>query len=304
LWIFSILLTKQFHTFASILKATPMNKYFFLIGLIILSACTGNPPQNDDSNGNTSTVSMNNVPAPQNINVNIVNIYPHDTSAFTEGLQIYNGKLYEGTGDFENSALQISDIKTGKVLQKHKMGTPEIFGEGIDVFKGKIYQLTWKNNIVYVYDEKNINKPIKTFSWPYEGWGMTNDGTDLIIDDGQPSGYLYYVDPDNFKIVKTITVQDNYGPVDNLNELEYINGSIYANEWMTDLILKIDPANGYVVAKINCAGILQQAAPKEYNDPNFDKNANVLNGIAWDSTIKKMYITGKRWPKLFEISLN
>ena len=133
---------------------------------------------------------------------------------------------------------------------------------------------------------------------------MTNDGTNLIIDDGQPKGYLYFVSPDSFKLVKTITVQDNNGPINQLNELEYIDGYIYANEWMTDNILKINPANGNVVAYINCNDLLQKADPANFNDPHFDHEANVLNGIAYDSVSKKIYITGKRWPKLFEVTFN
>jgi glutamine cyclotransferase len=282
-----------------------MNKYIIVLLIVAsLSACHGNSSDTDSPSTDNNTKIANGIPAPQNLTVNPVEIYPHDTSSYTEGLQVYDGKLYEGAGDFENSALEIADIKTGKVLQKHKMGTPDIFGEGINVFKGKIYQLTWKNHIVYVYDQKDISKPITTFSWPYEGWGMTNDGTNLIISDGQPNGYLYYVNPDNFKIVKTITVQDNNGPVNQLNELEYIDGFIYANVWMTDTIVKINPANGNVVAVINCAGLLQKAAPAEYNDPHFDHESYVLNGIAYDSTAKKIYITGKRWPKLFEVTFN
>jgi glutaminyl-peptide cyclotransferase len=280
-----------------------MPKYILLMGLVSLLACNSN--QTDSNSAENDTIKVNNgIPAPINMTVNPVGIYPHDTSSFTEGLQVYNDKLYEGSGDFQNSALEVSDIKTGAILQKHIMGTPDIFGEGINVFKGKVYQLTWRNHIVYVYDEKDISKPIKTFSWPYEGWGMTNDGTNLIIDDGQPKGYLYFVNPDSFKIVKTITVQDNNGPINQLNELEYVDGYIYANEWMTDDILKINPVNGYVIARINCAGLLQNAAPKEFNDPGFDHEANVLNGIAYDSATKKIYITGKRWPKLFEVTFN
>jgi len=213
-----------------------MNKYIIIIGLAFLSACNGNTADTNTSTTDTAAKVDNGIPPPQNLTVNPVEIYPHDTSSFTEGLQVYNGKLYEGAGDFENSSLRIEDLKTGKVLQKHNMGTPDIFGEGVNVFKGKIYQLTWQNHIVYVYDENDISKPVKTFSWPYEGWGMTNDGTNLIISDGQKNGYLYYVNPDNFTIVKTITVQDNNGPVTNLNELEYIDGYIYANVWMTDNI--------------------------------------------------------------------
>jgi glutamine cyclotransferase len=282
-----------------------MKRYIFPAVAIIFFACnnggtTGNnsQPQPDSSKATTG------IPASQNLRVNVVGIYPHDITSFTEGLQIFDGKLYEGSGDYQKSGIQISDIATGKILQKHTMGSAEIFGEGIDVFKGKIYQLTWQNHIVYVYNQDDITKPIKTLSWQYEGWGMTNDGTHLIISDGQPKGYLYFVDPDNFNIVKTITVQDNNGPINQLNELEYIDGYIYANVWMTDNILKIDPNTGNVLATINCAGLLQNNDPKDFNDPNFDHESNVLNGIAYDNTSKKIYITGKRWPKLFEVTFN
>ena len=279
-------------------------KYIIPFYLLVLFSCNTTPsepstqPKTDQNNSATST----NVP--KELKLNVISVYPHDTSSFTEGLQIYDGKLYEGAGNFAHSGIEIADIKTGKILQKHIMGTPDIFGEGINVFKNKLYQLTWQSHVVYVYDLKDITKPIKTFPWLSEGWGMTNDGTNLIISDGGDKGYLYYVNPDNFSIVKTITVQDESGPVSRVNELEYIDGYIYANDFMTDTILKIDPATGNVVARINCAGILQQAAPKEFNDPSFDHNENVLNGIAYDSTTKKIYITGKRWPKLFEVTFN
>ena len=278
-----------------------MKLYLPLALIISLSACNGDDPKVDpQSEGLVEPAKT----APPVSMVQVIKALPHDTASFTEGLQIHNGKLYEGAGDFENSALQISDLQTGKVLQQHKMGTKEIFGEGINVFKGKIYQLTWQNHLVYVYDEKNINAPIKTFNWPYEGWGMTNDGTNLIISDGKASGHLYFVSPDSFKIVKTLNVTDNNGPKDQINELEYINGFIYANIWNTDTIIKIDPTTGNILKVIDCANLLQQYATKELNDPSFDKQGNVLNGIAYDSATKKTYITGKRWPKLFEVVLN
>ncbi|UAY51112.1 glutaminyl-peptide cyclotransferase [Ferruginibacter albus] len=275
-----------------------MNKYLFLIGLIALTACHNNSSNSDESAQNQQITTVNNIPVPPDINLNIVNVYPHDTSCFTEGLQVYNGKMYEGAGDNENSALQISDIKTGKVLQQHKMGAADVFGEGINVFKGKIFQLTWTSHFVNVYDVNDITKTIKTFTWPYEGWGMTNNGTDLIISDG--SANLYFVNADDFKIKSTIQVNDNLGPVVKLNELEYINGYIYANVWLTDNIVKIDPANGHVVGKINLTSLLDKYAPGQ----TIPDRTDVLNGIAYDSTSKKVYVTGKRWPKLFEATLN
>ena len=229
---------------------------------------------------------------------NITNIYPHDTSAFTEGLQVYNGKFYEGTGMEKESTLRIADIKTGRVEKKHFYKDTTIFGEGMQVFKGKIYQLTWKNHIVFVYDEKNIDQPIKTLQWPYQGWGMTNNGTDLIISDG--SSNLYFVDPETFKVKSTIAVTEDGKPINYVNELEYIDGFIYSNVWQTNFIIKIDPANGHIIGKIDLSGLGEKYFPKEI----IPERTDVLNGIAYDSTTKKIYVTGKRWPKMFEIKLN
>jgi glutamine cyclotransferase len=274
-----------------------MRKYLSVIVIVFIISC--NSSTSDQSADQTATNPVvAGIPAPKDITVNIIGIYPHDTSAFTEGLQLHNGKLYEGTGDYEASALQIEDLKTGKVEKKHTMGSADVFGEGIQVFKGKIYQLTWTNHIVNVYDENNINKPIKTLQWPNEGWGMTNNGTDLILSDGTSN--LYFVNADDFKIKSTLQVVDNLGPVDQINELEYVDGYVYANIWQTDYIIKIDPSNGHVVGKISLPDLIHQYAPALYVEGRTD----VLNGIAWDSTNKKMYITGKRWPKLFELTLN
>lgn len=269
-----------------------MYKLLIASSILFLLSCN-----NNDSPELDLSIMPPTVAAPDLLSYNISNIYPHDTTAYTQGLEVYNGKLYEGTGDFEPSSLRITNIKTGKIEKKHVMGADSIFGEGITIFKDIIYQLTWTNNIVYVYDVKNIDKPITTFKWPYEGWGITNNGNDLIISDG--SANLYFVNPDNFKVKSTIQVRDNNGPVQFLNELEYVDGSIYSNVYKTNYIIKIDPSSGYVVGKMDFPGLIQQYA-KEYV-PN---EAEVLNGIAYDSSTKKFYITGKNWPKLFEITLN
>ena len=262
-----------------------------IAGLLFFTACNGggsDKPVIDDSIAKMAT---------KNISYTITAQYPHDTSAFTEGLQVYNGKLYEGTGMENESTLRITDIKTGRVEKKHSYTDPVIFGEGIQVFKGKIYQLTWKNHIVYVYDINDIKNPIKQLSWPYEGWGMTNNGTDLIISDG--SANLYFVDPENFSRPKTtILVKHENDPVGNLNELEYVNGFIYANVWQTNYIYKIDPSNGNVIGRIELPDLKQQYFADKVTD-----RTDVLNGIAYDSSTKKMYITGKRWPKMFEIEV-
>ena len=190
-----------------------MKKYSAIIALVILAACNNKDEEAVDN-------SIKPIPIPT-IPYTIVAEYPHDTSAYTQGLEFHNGKLYEGTGDFKTSSLRITDYKTGRVERKHMMGTDSIFGEGITIFKNKIYQLTWESKIVYVYDVNNIDKPIKTFSWPYEGWGLTNNGTDLIISDG--SAKLYFVNPDDFRLKSTIAVTENSSPVSYLNELEYID---------------------------------------------------------------------------------
>ena len=264
--------------------------------IILFSSCnSGGSGNHSVNNGFDSNL---NAMATKEITYNIIAQYPHDTSAFTEGLQVYNGKLYEGTGMENESTLQISDIRTGKVEKKHIYTDPKIFGEGINVFKGKIYQLTWKNHIVYVYDEKNIDQPVKTLTWPYEGWGMTNNGTELVISDG--SANLYFVNPDDFKLRTTVQVTDNSGPIEHINELEYIDGYLLANVWGTDTILKIDPSSGHVLGKIDIGDLKQ----KYFSSQVVPERTDVLNGIAYDSATKKIYITGKRWPVLFEIRLN
>jgi glutaminyl-peptide cyclotransferase len=266
-----------------------MKRYLSILIIAFVTSCNGKKePDHDESI----------VPKPiPLIGYNIIAQYPHDTGAYTQGLQFFRGKLYEGTGDFENSSLRITDIKTGNVEKKHMMGSSKIFGEGINIFHDKIYQLTWQSHIVYVYDLNNIDKPVNTFNWPYEGWGITNNGTDLIISDG--SANLYFVDPASFKVKSTIAVTDNGGPVEELNELEYIDGYVFANVYQTDNIVKIDPSSGHVVAKMELPGLPQQY----FKDQIVPDRTDVLNGIAYDSTTKKMYITGKRWPKLFEVVL-
>lgn len=269
-----------------------MKKYSAILALVILAACNNK----GDSNG---PIDPDIVPTKiPTIAYTIMAEYPHDTSAYTQGLEFHNGKLYEGTGDYKTSSLRITDHKTGKVEKKHMMGTDSIFGEGITIFKNKIYQLTWESHIVYVYDVNNIDKPIKTFKWPYEGWGLTNNGTDLIISDGTAN--LYFVNAEDFKLKSTVSVSDNGGPVEAINELEYVDGFIYANVYMTDVIVKIDPSSGHVVGKMELPGFKE----KFFADRNIPGRTDVLNGIAYDSTRKTLFITGKRWPKMFELKLN
>ena len=261
-------------------------------------------------NTNTSTSDVdtsipvphpNNIPPPKPITFTIDAVYPHDPQAFTQGLEFYKGKLYEGTGEPKQSTLRIVDIKTGQPEKKYLIPDTTIFGEGITIYKNKIYQLTWQNHKIFEYNIDDITRPIGTYNWSVEGWGLTNDGNNLIISDG--SSKLYYVQPDEakkeMKTIKIITVSDNFGEVDSLNELEYIDGYIFANRWYNNHIIKIDTSNGHAVGIMDLTGLLHQYDP----NAKFDDGA-VLNGIAYDSAAKKLFITGKDWPKLFELKLN
>lgn len=269
-----------------------MNKIFLFAVISFLLACNNNdnPEKDPDIMPPPTGISQ-----PTKIPFSIIAQYPHDTSAYTQGLQYHNGKLYEGTGDYETSSLRITDYKTGKVEKIHMMGSDKIFGEGITIFKNKLYQLTWQSNIVYVYEINNLDKPTRSLKWPYDGWGITNNGTDLIISDG--SANIYFVDPENLLVKNTVVVSDNVGPVKNLNELEMIDGFIYANVYEQNHILKIDPESGHVVGIMTFTNLLQ---PQDV----VPGRTSVLNGIAYDSINKKVFITGKRWSKLFELKLN
>jgi glutamine cyclotransferase len=260
--------------------------------LLLFSACKNKPGENvteDNSN-----------PPPPFINFSIVKVYPHDTSSYTQGLQWVNNMLYEGTGRPGFSKLAEVNLQDGKAVKEVKIN-PNEFGEGITLLNNKIYQLTWQNNVVHVYDAVTFKK-IKDISWPYEGWGLTTNGKELIVSTG--SSNLYFVDPETFKILKQVSVIDNYGPVALLNELEYVKGFIYANQYETNYILKIDPESGKVVGKIDCDTLLQKSG-LPYDPGYYTLNSgNVLNGIAYDSAKNSLYITGKLWPALFEIKLD
>ncbi|MEO7522590.1 MAG: glutaminyl-peptide cyclotransferase, partial [Ferruginibacter sp.] len=237
--------------------------------------------------------------APKPISYVVINEFPHDTSSFTEGLEMHNGRLYESAGEYSNSRLQYADPKTGIPVEKRKL-EGRLFGEGITILKDKIYQLTYQEHIVYVYDIKNIQQPVKTFNWPYEGWGMTNNGTDLIINTGGLTN-LYFVEPETFKIKNTLAVVDNRGQVGDVNEMEYIDGFIWANVWNTNRIIKIDPESGHVVGEMYMTSI---ATPDGRIIAGAFPNSDVLNGIAYDSTKKTLLLTGKRWPKMYEVRIN
>ena len=266
--------------------------------LIFLISCDNN--SNPDVDPSLPLPQAYNIPAPPPIMFEVNSVYPHDVTAFTQGLEYHNGKLYESTGEKGKSRVRIVDIKSGSSIEDHLVQDANIFGEGITIFKNKVYQLTWEDHKIFVYDLNDLSKIINTINWSREGWGITNDGTNLIISDG--TSKIYYVEPvensNEIKIVKILTIVNNMGEVDSLNELELINGFLYANVWMTDQIVKIDTANGHVVGTLNFKGLLQQY------DPGVQVNDEaVLNGIAYDSASNNLFITGKKWPKLFEIKL-
>lgn len=221
----------------------------------------------------------------------IVNTFAHDRDAFTQGLIYLDDIFYEGTGLYEQSSLRKVDPESGEVLKKIDL-PPNVFGEGITVFGDRLFQLTWKARRGFVYD-KNTFEKLAEFEYPTEGWGITHDGKRLIMSDG--SATLYFWDPDTLAEIGRVQVTDEHGPVVRLNELEYINGEVFANVWQTDRIARINPETGQVVGWIVLPNLLTAADKSEPVD--------VLNGIAYDAATDRLFVTGKFWPKLFEIQL-
>lgn len=237
---------------------------------------------------------------PPVISYQLIKTYPHDATCFTEGLQYVNGQLLESGGLYGKSSIRFTDLETGKVLKQVKLGN-KYFGEGCTEINGKIYQMTYQEKTCFVYDAATLKK-IKEFNYNFEeGWGMTTDGTNLIISNGGSN--LFYYDPATFKEVKRIGITNQYGPVGSINELEFIKGYIYANVWRTETILKIDPSSGKVVKVINLDDLRAKTGIPPLNDASED-GPEVLNGIAYDSTGNRIFITGKNWPKLFEVKFD
>ena len=232
-------------------------------------------------------------PSPEKLSFKIVKTYPHDPQAFTQGLVYKDGYLYEGTGQYGSSNLRKVDIKTGAVVQVKPLSR-EYFGEGITILGSRIYQLTWHAAMAFVYDLASFEL-LDTLRYPVavEGWGLTTDGRDLIMGDG--SSELFYLDPDTFALKKRLRVTLNDSVVYNINELEYIDGVIFANVWQANYIIRIDPKTGRVTGIVD----LRQIAPVKYRG----HTDYVLNGIAYDPASKHLFVTGKMWPEIFEIEL-
>ncbi len=222
----------------------------------------------------------------------IINIYPHDPKAFTQGLVYHQGVLYEGTGLEGQSSLRKVELETGKVLQIHRLAA-QYFGEGIAIWQDKIIQLTWTSQVGLVYDLATFEQ-VGEFNYPTEGWGITHDGEKLIMSDGTDT--LYFLAPDTFEKIGQVKVKYGNQPVHRLNELEYINGEVFANVWMTDFIVRIAPKTGQIVGVIDLSGLHHASGQKMQGN-------DVLNGIAYDPEADRLFVTGKLWPNLYEIEL-
>ncbi len=229
---------------------------------------------------------------PKQYGYRIIHTYPHDKEAFTQGLIFDKGRLYEGTGQKGESNLREVELETGKVIRQHNLDN-SLFGEGITILNDRIYQVTWQNKVGFVYDRSTFNV-LHKIEYPMEGWGLTTIGDKIVLSDG--TNVLYFIEPEMFTVVSRIEVYDNEKKVDSLNELEYIKGEIWANIWMTDLIARIDPLSGKVLSYVDLKGLLPD------NERNGD--TDVLNGIAYDKETGRIFVTGKKWPKLYEIKIS
>lgn len=272
--------------------------FAILLGLVWLaSAFSCSLTRRDDVKAQSSD------PAQQDIQVTVpvrvpiysyevVNVYPHDAAAFTQGLVFYQGALYESTGLNGASSLRKVELETGRVLKKLDIPA-QYFAEGLALFNGRLWQLTWQNQVGFVYDQDSFQQ-LNTFNYTGEGWGLAHDGQSLILSDG--TSQIRFLDPNNFQVQRTINVMDRGRAVIRLNELEYVNGEIFANVWFTDRVARINPQTGVVNGWIELSGLL---APQDTNNGR----ADVLNGIAYDAAADRLFVTGKLWPKLFEIRL-
>lgn len=267
----------------------------FLFGCIaMITSCTNSTTSNEQENSASTT---NTIPPPTELHYEIIKVHPHDTSAYTQGLEWDKNRLIEGTGLNGQSFLHVLDSNMKRLSPKVKL-EEKYFGEGTTLFKDKIYQLTWRENVVFVYDAVTLKK-IKELYWPYEGWGLTHDDSALIVSTG--SSNIYYVDPANFSIKKTVGVYNNYGYVSDINELEYVHGKLYANLYLHNNIIEIDPKSGLVKSTIDMSSLLAEAGVKK--DPRSINDGYVLNGIAYRENSNSFFITGKCWPVMVELKI-
>lgn len=269
-----------------------MGKNFVITGFLLsyTVGCDNATKQGERSPDRTETAAMS---------YSVTNTLPHDTLSFTEGLLVHNGQLIESTGSPDElpqtkSQFGIVDVKTGKIDVKAELDRRTYFGEGIVVLNGKLYQLTYKNKTGFIYNAKTYRR-IGQFRFDNdEGWGLTTDGRHLIMSDGTSA--LTYLSSDSLRPVRVLRVSENGVPVDKLNELEYINGYVYANVWSTNTLVKIDPKDGDVIGRMDLSSLVNDAKTK------YPKSLE-MNGIAYDSERKKVYVTGKMWPSIYEIDI-
>jgi glutaminyl-peptide cyclotransferase len=258
------------------------------LGTIIIRATAYKEGQHQTAS--VSVMLKSNV-APKKYTYRVIKSYPHDPDAYTQGLFYKDGFLYEGTGQNGSSSVREVELETGKVIQSINLEHKH-FGEGIALLNNKIYQLTWTSEVGFTYDFSAF-KQIGTFNYNTQGWGLTTNGKDLIMSDG--SNTIHFMDPDNFSEIKHIEVFDNNDAIDSLNELEFINGDLYANVYQSDLIIIINPETGMVKGVIDFKGLLK--------DSDRTNHVDVLNGIAWDEVGKRLFVTGKLWPKLYQVEI-
>jgi glutamine cyclotransferase len=256
-----------------------------------LSAAQQQPNERLHLKGRPAATTVQQPAAIPVLTATIVKTYPHDPRAFTQGLEYFEGSLYESTGRRGQSTLRQTVLETGKVLKSVSLPA-QYFGEGLTIFHGKIYQLTWLDKVGFIYDLRTFRK-IGQFPFDTEGWGLTHDDAALILSDG--TNRLQYIDPDSFKVTKTLEVYASSAAVTNLNELEFINGEIWANIWHSDRIARIDPRSGQVVAWIDLSAIAERETHAQ---------EDVLNGVAWDAGRRRLFVTGKDWASLFEIKVH
>jgi glutaminyl-peptide cyclotransferase len=253
-----------------------------VLGPLMLAGCPdGDARMNGDPDASDA-------PAPV-VRATEVRRHPHDATAFTQGLLWHDGRLYESTGRYGESTLRIVELETGEVLQRVRLG-PQYFAEGIAVHDGRLYQLTWREDVAFVYDPATLRETGRV-EYRGEAWGLTSDGRSLIVSDG--SSYLTWVDPETFAVRDTVRVRDGGRPVDQLNELAWIRGEIWANVWHSNHLLRIDPETGRVLGRVDMSALIP---------PVTDREA-VLNGIAYDEVGNRVFVTGKLWPVLYEIAL-
>jgi glutamine cyclotransferase len=272
-----------------------MRRFFFLLLLcpITLGSCQKKPAQ-ETSPAENATATVRPAPAWQqhrDLSYRVIKELPHDTRAFTQGLIVHAGNFIESTGGHNTTWLRKVEIETGKILIERKLSA-EFFGEGLTELNGKLYQLTWQNQQGFIYDATTLAWQ-KNFSYQGEGWGLTDDGTHLIMSNG--STKLQFIDPKSFRVLRELTVVDGRNAIDQLNELEFIEGEIFANIWKTDRIIRIDPKSGKVLGTLDLTGI---HAKESITHPD-----HVLNGIAYDSESQALFVTGKCWPKIYQIAL-